>query len=82
MSFIEKSLYSYDYDTADYGYWNTLDVDSFVDYFLFNEFTMNYDAGSYSTYLYKDLRGKLTIGPLLGLQQCVRQLRGHLVRQL
>ena len=57
MSFIEKSLYSYDYDTADYGYWNTLDVDSFVDYFLFNEFTMNYDAGSYSTYLYKDLRG-------------------------
>ncbi len=63
MSFIEKSLYSYDYDTADYGYWNTLDVDSFVDYFLFNEFTMNYDAGSYSTYLYKDLRGKLTIGP-------------------
>ena len=63
LSFIEKSLYSYDYDTADYGYWNTLDVDSFVDYFVFNEFSMNYDAGTYSTYVYKDLRGKLTIGP-------------------
>ncbi len=63
LSAIEKSLYSYDYDTQDYGYWNTLDVDSFVDYFVFNEFAMNYDAGTYSTYLYKDLRGKLTIGP-------------------
>lgn len=63
LSAIEKSLYSYDYDTQDYGYWTTLDVDSFVDYFIFNEFTMNYDAGTYSTYLYKDLRSKLTIGP-------------------
>lgn len=61
---IEKALYSYDYDTSDYGYWTILDVDSFVDYFVFNEFTMNYDAGTYSTYFYKDLRGKLAIGPL------------------
>ena len=64
MNALEKALYSYDYDTSDYGYWTSLDVDSFVDYFVFNEFTMNYDAGTYSTYVYKDLRGKLTIGPL------------------
>lgn len=63
LSAIEKALYSYDYDTDSYGYWTSMDVDSFVDYFVFNEFTMNYDAGTYSTYLYKDLRGKLTIGP-------------------
>lgn len=63
LSRIEKSLYSYDYDTQDYGYWTTMNVDSFVDYFVFNEFAMNYDAGTYSTYLYKDLRGKLSIGP-------------------
>lgn len=63
MNALEKALYSYDYDTGDYGYWTSLDVDSFVDYFVFNEFAMNYDAGTYSTYFYKDLRGKLTIGP-------------------
>ena len=30
----------------------------FVDYFLINEFTCNYDAGSLSTYIYKDIDGK------------------------
>lgn len=64
FSAFEKALYSYDYDTADYGYWNYLDVNSFVNYFVVNEFCMNYDAGLYSTYLYKDLRGKITIGPI------------------
>lgn len=54
----EKALYSYDYDTDDYGYWNYIDVDNFVDYFLINEFSFNSDAGRYSTYLYKDLEGK------------------------
>lgn len=63
LNALEKALYSYDYDTSEYGYWTSLDVDSFVDYFVFNEFTMNYDAGTYSTYFYKDLRGKLAIGP-------------------
>ncbi len=61
---IEKSLYSYDYDTADYGYWNTLDVRSFVDYAIVNELALNIDAGSYSTYFYRDVRGKLSIGPI------------------
>lgn len=60
----EKALYSYDYDTEDYGYWNYLDVDSFVDYFIATEFSMNYDAGLYSTYLSRDIRGKISIGPL------------------
>lgn len=64
FSAFEKALYSYDYDTSDYGYWNYIDVDSFVGYFIANEFSMNYDAGLYSTYLYKDLRGKITIGPI------------------
>ena len=54
----EKALYSYDYDTDDYGYWNFIDVENFVDYFLINEFSLNVDAGRYSTYLYKDLSGK------------------------
>lgn len=61
---IEKALYSYDYDTSLYGYWTTLDSDTFIAYAIMNEFSGNSDAGSYSTYFYKDARGKLCIGPV------------------
>ena len=54
FSRFEKALYSFDYDTARYGYQNYIDVDSFVDYFIINEVTQNTDAGLYSTYFYKD----------------------------
>ena len=58
FSDFEKALYSFDYNTHDYGYQNYIDVNSFVDYFLINEFTQNYDAGYLSTYLSKDIGGK------------------------
>ncbi len=58
FSDFEKSLYSYDYDTEPYAWWNDADMDSLVDYFILNEFTCNYDVGSRSTYIYKDIRGK------------------------
>ena len=58
FSYFEKSLYSYDYDDRKYGYKNQIDVDSFVDYFLINELTCNYDAGQFSTYIYKGIDGK------------------------
>lgn len=57
-SAFEKTLYSYDYDTEGYGYWNYIDVDNFADYFIINEFTRNVDSGRYSTYLYKELGEK------------------------
>ena len=63
VSSFEKALFSYDYDTRDYGYANYIDVDSFVDSFVWNEFVINDDFAAYSTYLYKDVRGKLTLGP-------------------
>ena len=44
FSDFEKSLYSYDYDTEPYAYWEQADRASFVDYFILNEFTCNYDA--------------------------------------
>lgn len=50
----EKMLYSFDYKE----YKKYIDVDSFVDYFIINEFTQNYDAGYLSTYIYKDIFGK------------------------
>ena len=53
----EKALYSYDYDTDGYGYWNYIDVENFIDYFWANEFPLNMDAGRYSTYIYKDMSG-------------------------
>ncbi|MBR3910039.1 MAG: CotH kinase family protein, partial [Anaerotignum sp.] len=59
ISGFEKALFSFDYDKKDRGYQQYIDVDSFVDYFLINEFALNYDASGLSTYLYKDIRGKL-----------------------
>ena len=58
FSDFEKILYSYDYDTEPYAWWEQADQSSFVDYFILNEFTCNYDAGWLSTYIYKDIRGK------------------------
>ena len=58
FSDFESALYSYDYDDAQYGYPATIDTTSFVDYFLINELTCNYDAGIFSTYIYKDTSGK------------------------
>lgn len=58
LSDFEKTIYSFDYDSEIYGYRTWIDVDSFVAYFILNEFTCNYDAGTLSTYLYKDIGGK------------------------
>lgn len=70
ISRIEKVLYSD--DTAVFStYSRYIDVDSFVDYFLFNEFFGSYDAGINSTYLYKEVGGKLHMGPVWDLDNAV-----------
>ena len=61
FSAFEHMLYSFDFDHSKYGYSKTVDVDSFVNYFLINEFTCNYDAGTYSTYIYKGIDGKFSM---------------------
>ncbi len=53
FSTFEKALYSYDFDNKKFGYKAYIDTESFVDYFLINELTCNYDAGWLSTYIYK-----------------------------
>lgn len=60
-SAFEKALFSFDYDSEKYGYEQWINVDSFVDYYLINEFTKNLDAGSYSTYIYKEVGGKFKL---------------------
>lgn len=59
LSHFEKALTSFDYRDFDRGYRHYIDVGSFVDYFLINEFSLNYDAMGLSTYIYRDIRGKL-----------------------
>ena len=63
FSHIERVIYS---DNADLFkvYDKYIDIDSFVDYYLINEFFGNYDAGEHSTYMYKNSGGKLYIGPV------------------
>ena len=61
FSKFEKSLFSFDYSDPRKGYTNYIDTDSFIDFFLINEFTLNYDAVDLSTYLYKDVGGRLKV---------------------
>ena len=64
ISRVERGLYSSDMVAGLYDYANELNVDSFVDYYILQEFLLNNDAFTHSTYLYRDVRGKLTIGPV------------------
>ncbi|MCR5420277.1 MAG: CotH kinase family protein [Lachnospiraceae bacterium] len=63
INHVEEILYSDD-PTVFSTYSNVIDVNSFIDYFLINEFFGNYDAGNNSTYFYKEKGGKLTMGPV------------------
>ena len=63
ISEFEKVIYSDKYEVF-MTYDRYIDVDSFVDYYVINEFFGNYDAGLHSTYAYKDLTGKLKMGPV------------------
>lgn len=61
ISQFEEALYSDYFDDPDIGYAKYIDVDSFVDYFILNEFALNHDASILSTYAYKELNGKLKL---------------------
>lgn len=61
IDIFERMLYGADFTDEDRGYANYLDVDNFVDYVVFNEVLMNHDAGNLSTYVYKELGGKLQL---------------------
>ncbi len=46
------------------GYPSLIDVPSFIDFMLLNEFAANPDAYQYSTFFHKDRNGKLRAGPI------------------
>ena len=60
ISQIERVLYSAEFQDVSRGYQAYLDKESFAQYFILNEFFGNVDAGRFSTYLHKDLRGKVS----------------------
>ena len=64
ISDFEKALYSYDFKNPIKGYEKYIDVDTWVDYYIIQEFLANNDMCSRSTYLYKDKGGKLCMGPV------------------
>ena len=57
----EKALYGDDFDNPGIGYAAFIDVDSFVEYYLINEFSMISDASILSTFIYKDIGDKLRL---------------------
>lgn len=61
ISEFEQALYEKNFSDKRIGYQAYIDMDNWVDYFIINEFAMNYDAGNLSTYLYKELDGKLQL---------------------
>ena len=63
----ETSLSKSTYNDPFLGYYDYIDIDSFVDYFLVTEFVKTVDAYRLSAYLYKDRDsegGKLSFGPM------------------
>ena len=59
ISQFEIALYSDFFADPERGYAKYIDVDSFVDYVILNELSINQDAGNLSTYIYKELNGTL-----------------------
>lgn len=70
FSSIERILYATD-ESVFKAYDKYIDIDSFVDYFLINEFFGNYDAGEHSTYMYKNSGERLHIGPVWDFDQAM-----------
>lgn len=71
FSKVEQAIYSYEAGSADDFYLEYIEEDSFVDYYILNEFVGNSDAFLASTYFYKDARGKLHIGPVWDFNNCL-----------
>lgn len=70
FSNMERIIYS-DQEAVFKIYDKYIDVDSFVDYFLINEYFGNYDAGQHSTYMYKNSGDLLNIGPVWDFDQAM-----------
>lgn len=64
ISEMERRLYSREMEMDPDSCWEYLDLESFANYYILQEFLGVNDMFSASTYFYKDVRGKLHIGPV------------------
>ncbi|MGL5152319.1 MAG: CotH kinase family protein [Clostridium sp.] len=64
ISEFERVLYSERFKSKEEGYINHIDEESFINYYIVNEFFKNTDSGIFSTYFYRDLGGKIVAGPI------------------
>ena len=64
MSDFEDALISDNFTDSLRGYHAYIDVESFIDFFILNEFAHNPDAYRLSTFMYKDKNEKLHMGPI------------------
>lgn len=71
FSKFERALYSYDFNDPKKGYENYIDVESFVDYYIFQEFMEINDTCYRSTYLHKEKGGKIVMGPVWDYNNCL-----------
>lgn len=60
----ETTLISEGFKSIENGYRQFIDLDSFIDFFILNEFSKNPDGFRLSTYLHKEKGGKLKMGPI------------------
>jgi len=63
----EAALFGPDFTDPGHGYAAYIDVASFVDYILLQDFLKNRDAFRASVFLYKDRQEKLCLGPIWDL---------------
>lgn len=60
----ERVLYHDRFQDPKDGYRQHVDEQSFIDYYIINEFFLNTDAGLKSTFIHRDIRGELVMGPV------------------
>lgn len=64
VQLMEDTLYTADPMNPETGAPHYIDVPSWIDYHIFNMFSMNVDAFTLSTWFHKDRSGKIMAGPL------------------
>lgn len=71
FSEIERLLYSSHMNDGSRQWQDVIDMESFVNYFILQELLMVNDAFTESTYFYRDVRGKLHMGPVWDYNNCL-----------
>ncbi|MBR5658141.1 MAG: CotH kinase family protein [Lachnospiraceae bacterium] len=67
---ITSPNFTTEYEGRTVSYQDLVNVDSFVDFFLLTEVFANLDSMFKSTFMYKDLDGQLTMGPIWDFDLC------------